>query len=99
MLGNWLTIIDKKKRRLIFVGVVALMWAIWDTCNDMIFEKKRFTSFMQTVLRGAYWLRYWSVLQRKDTRETIRMASKALKVIALDIFAKNGWRSNNKLCL
>ncbi|OEL29620.1 hypothetical protein BAE44_0009361, partial [Dichanthelium oligosanthes] len=22
-----------------------------------------------------------------------------LKVIALDIFAKNGWRNNNKLCL
>jgi hypothetical protein len=25
-------------------------------------------------------------------------SSKALEVVALDIFAKNGWRSNNRLC-
>jgi hypothetical protein len=31
------------------------------------------------------------MLQREDTRETIRMAIKALEVIPLDMFAKNGW--------
>ncbi|OEL37149.1 hypothetical protein BAE44_0001832, partial [Dichanthelium oligosanthes] len=25
------------------------------------------------------------------------LASKALEVVALDIFAKNGWRSNNRI--
>ena len=40
MLRNWLTGISKKERSLIFVGAAALMWAIWCTRNDLIFEKK-----------------------------------------------------------
>lgn len=54
---------------------------------------------MQAVFRGAYCLRFCSLLQRKDTREIVRLASKALAVVALDIFVKNGWRSNNRLNL
>ena len=40
MLWNWLTGISMKERRLIFVGAAALMWTIWCTRNDLIFEKK-----------------------------------------------------------
>ena len=40
MLRNWLTGISKKEKSLIFVGAAALMWAIWCTRNDLIFEKK-----------------------------------------------------------
>lgn len=99
MLGNWLTGIGIEERRLIFVGVTALIWAIWCTRNEVVFEKKRYTSFMQAVFRGAYWLQFWSLLQREGAKETVRSASKALEIVALDIFAKNGWRSNNRLCL
>ena len=62
MLRNWLTGISNKERSLIFVGAAALIWAIWCTRNDLIFEKKIFSSFMQAVFRGAYWLRFWSQL-------------------------------------
>ena len=37
MLRNWLTGISVKEISLIFVGAAALMWAIWCTCNDLIF--------------------------------------------------------------
>ena len=40
ILRNWLTGISKKEPSLIFVGAAALMWAIWCTRNDLIFEKK-----------------------------------------------------------
>ena len=33
-----------------------------------------------------------------ELRETICSASKALEIVALDIFAQNGWRSYNRLC-
>ena len=89
MLWNWLTGISMKERRLIFVGAAALIWAIWCTRNDLIFEKKIFTLFMRAVFRGAYWLQFWSLLQREDTRKTICLASKALEVVALDIFVNN----------
>jgi hypothetical protein len=35
---------------------------------------------MQAIFRGAYWLRFWSLLQREDTREIIRSANKALEL-------------------
>jgi hypothetical protein len=54
---------------------------------------------MQIVFREAYWLRFWSLLQREDAKEGVRAASKALEVISLDIFVKNGWKSNNRLRL
>jgi hypothetical protein len=53
MFRNWLTCIDIKTRRSIFVGVATLMCVIWCTRNDIIFEKK-FTCSMQAVFRGAY---------------------------------------------
>ena len=56
MLGYWLTGVNKKDRLLIFVRATALIWAIWYTRNDLIFEKKQVTSFMQVIFRGAYWL-------------------------------------------
>jgi hypothetical protein len=56
MLRNWLMGISTKERNLIFVGAAALMWAIWYTRNDLSFEKRKFTSFMQD--RGVYRLRF-----------------------------------------
>ena len=40
----------------------------------------------------------WALLQRDDIIETIRSASEALELVALDIFAKNGWTNNNIIC-
>ncbi|KAG2657329.1 hypothetical protein PVAP13_1KG177577 [Panicum virgatum] len=37
------------------------------------------------IFGGVYWLQFWSLIQREDTRKTVCLASKAL-----DIFAKNG---------
>ena len=62
MLGHWLNGINKKDRLLIFVRATALIWAIWCTRNDLIFEKKTGYLFMQVIFRGAYWLRFLSLL-------------------------------------
>jgi hypothetical protein len=38
-------------------------------------------------------------LQREDTKESIRATSKAPEIIALEIFTKNDWRNNSRLCI
>lgn len=38
-------------------------------------------------------------MQREVKKEAFRYASKALEVIIVDVFAKNGWRHNNRLFL
>lgn len=35
----------------------------------------------------TYWLRFWALLQREDAKEAIQLASPALEIVALDIFA------------
>ena len=52
MLRNWLTGISKKERSLIFVGAATLMWVIWCTCNDLIFEKKKYLPHLCMLFWG-----------------------------------------------
>ncbi|KAJ1270342.1 hypothetical protein BS78_06G046700 [Paspalum vaginatum] len=41
------------------------------------------------------YLWFWALLQDENNREAICLARKTSEVAALDIFANNGWRSNN----
>jgi hypothetical protein len=53
---------------------------------------------MQAIFRETYWLClfFWQCSSTSIQRETIRLVSKALEVIALSIFPKNRWTNNNK---
>ena len=61
-----------------FVGVVALIWAIGCTRNDLVF---RIIYLICKLFLGEH--------------NEFHLASKALKVITLNIFAKYEWRNNN----
>ena len=52
MLENWLSNFDNNERRVVLVGAAALCWAIWRCHNDIIFDKIKYSSFMQAVFRG-----------------------------------------------
>ena len=66
--------------------------------NDVVFEKKQFISSMQANFRGMYWrMRFGALMQREDAKQTIRLACRALEVVALDFFTKSGCRINNGL--
>jgi hypothetical protein len=97
MFGNWLNNQHKDFKQLIWVGVAAICWAIWKCRNDIVFKKTKFNSIPQVIFRGAYWLRFWAQLQRKEQAKDILVAmSRKLVVIALQ-FANEGW--NNFYCL
>jgi hypothetical protein len=70
MLKHWLTGIRNKDKKLIFVGVVAIMWAIWCTRNDLIFQKKN--SFFYAGYIGCGFGPYRSV--RTKERSSVRRA-------------------------
>ena len=52
MLGNWLSNFDNNERRVVLVGAAALCWVIWRCRNDIIFNKIKYSLFMQTVFKG-----------------------------------------------
>jgi RsiW-degrading membrane proteinase PrsW (M82 family) len=91
MFGNWLKNQNKDFKQLIWVGVAAICWAIWKCRNDIIFKKSKFNSILHVIFRGAYWLRFWAQLQRKEQTKDILIAmSGKLEVIALQ-FANEEW--------
>ena len=99
MLGNWLSNFDNNERRVILVGAAALCWVIWRCRNDIIFNNIKYSSFMQTVFRGTYWLRLWAHLHHEDTMKVLfRKASLALEIVALEI-ANHGWKHNFRIGL
>jgi len=95
LLVNWhkqeRQIIDFRRGLLLLSGLFGVHVMTW------FLRKKQVTSFVQVIFREIYW----------QSRETVRLASKALQVITLDIFAKNGGEAimlrswdccNNWLC-
>ena len=94
MLGNWLSNFDNNERRVVLMGAAALCWAIWRCCDDIIFNKTKYSSFMQAIFKGTYWLCLWAQLQRKNMINVLfREASLAFETVALEI-DNHGWKHN-----
>jgi hypothetical protein len=57
LFGNWLKGIPKKDLIQVRVGVCVIIWAIWNTRNDFIFNKPKIHSFMQVIPLATHWIR------------------------------------------
>ena len=92
MFNSWLSNQSKKINRVIWVGVVAVCWAIWRCRNDLIFNKIKVNSVLQVIFRGTYWFRFWAQLQREEhAKNTFSSLSKLIEIVALDL-VKGGWK-------
>ena len=69
--GNWLHEIDKKFRTVIRVGAIAVIWSLWLSRNDNVFNDK-YISHMQVLYRCTSILRTWSTLQRVGHETSLR---------------------------
>jgi hypothetical protein len=54
MFGNWLNGVDKKIKARIRIGVCALMWAIWNCRNDVIFNQASHAQFLQVIHKTTH---------------------------------------------
>ena len=66
--GNWLHGIDKRFRKLIRVGALAIIWSLWLCRNDKVFNDK-LSSPLQVIYRGTGTLRSRLYLQRVEHRD------------------------------
>ena len=55
MLGSWIVGFTPMIGKQLLLGVVALCWVIWLTCNDAMFCRIGSNSYLQVVFRGTYW--------------------------------------------
>jgi hypothetical protein len=65
---GWLEGLNRKIKYQILVGASAICWALWLTRNNVVFDKATTPSYLQVTLKGTYWTRYWTLLQKKKDR-------------------------------
>jgi hypothetical protein len=86
---------NSRTRKLVLVGIGAMLWSLWLSRNDIAFGKKPILSYMQLIYRGTYWTRTWSLFQKEDKRKSIEDACRLLEMVTMEIFAKHGWHFSN----
>ena len=69
LFGTWLHGIDPIVAKHIRVGVCALLWAIWNCRNDLVFNNTANINFLQVIFRTTTLIRMWSLLTPTEARE------------------------------
>jgi hypothetical protein len=90
LFGNWLKGIPKNDLVQIRVGVCAVIWTIWNTRNDHIFNSKKKSNFLQVIPMVTHWIRTWSYLQQEEQREAMDSGCNRLETVAQDLFSRCG---------
>ena len=97
MFGNWLDGVEKDLKAQIRVGACALLWAIWNTRNDFVFNKSKTNSFLQVIPRATHWIRMWSYLQPEELRQDMDSGCNRLETVARDLCNRFGWRPFSRI--
>jgi hypothetical protein len=45
-----------------------MLWTIWLSQNDIVFNKIQFSSYMQVAFRGTHWTRTWVSFQKEENQ-------------------------------
>jgi hypothetical protein len=97
MLGNWLNRMANKTKARIRISVCALVWAIWNCRNDIIFNRATCVQFLQVINKTTYWINMWSYLLPEDQRVFIDIGCTRLMEIVRAIFSRGGWQFARRL--
>jgi hypothetical protein len=81
------------------VGVCAVIWALWNTRNDSVFNKPKNNAFLLVIPMATHWIRMWSYLQQEEQRAAMDSGCNRVETVARDLFSWCGWRSHKRLCI
>jgi hypothetical protein len=97
LFGNWLTGIPKQDLVNIRVGVCAVLWALWNTRNDVVFNKPKKHTCMQVIPMTTHWIRLWSYLQPEEKRGDMDSGCNRMETVTRDLFNRCGWRQRFRI--
>jgi hypothetical protein len=79
------------------LGVCALVWALWNCRNDMVFNKIGTAHFLQVIRMATHWTREWSYLLPEAQRAPMDSGCIRLEMVARAIYNQGGWRLFKRL--
>jgi hypothetical protein len=97
LFGKWLNGIDKSTKARISVGVCALLWAIWNCQNDVIFNNADLAHFLQVIHKTIYWIGLWPFLLLEEQRGDMDTGCNHLMVVVWAIFSQGCWQRSNRI--
>ena len=97
IIGSWESNNALAYKTLLLTGISALFWSIWLCRNEVVFNHKPIPSIVQVIFRVTHWFRFWRLLQKEEKHQQILDACRALEVVAMEVFAMHGWRSNARI--
>jgi hypothetical protein len=71
LFGAWVLNINSQTRKLVLVGIGAILWSMWLSRNNIAFDKKPIFWYMQVIYSGTYWTRTWSLFQKEDEQRSL----------------------------
>jgi hypothetical protein len=86
---------EKMTKARICVGLCALVWAIWNYWNDIIFNKANRVQF--SVNKTTYWINMWSYLFSEEQRVYMDTGCTRLMAVIRAIFSRGGWHFTSRL--
>jgi hypothetical protein len=63
--GGWVQEMNDNDRKLLLIGMGAILWSIWLNQNDIVFNKTSISTYIHIIFRATYWTRAWSVFQKE----------------------------------
>ena len=97
LFGTWLAGMEQITTVRIWIGICALLWAIWNCRNDMIFNRQQTLTVLQVIFRATAWIRTWSLLTPMHSKEPLVTGCNQWKMVARVIFNWFRWRSHNRI--
>ena len=99
LFGTWLDELDSETARHIRVGVCALLWAVWNCRNDLVFNRTTKIHFLQVIFWVTTLIRMRSLLTPTEASERLVTGSIQWETVTRDIFNRFGRRPCNRICV
>jgi hypothetical protein len=99
MFGAWVHGMNSSNTQIFLVGIRAMLWVIWLSRTDMVFNKVTISSSMQVIFRGTHWTRTWTKFQKESKRKLLRTICHLIETMTMEIFVRHGWWSTSRLSL
>lgn len=91
VLEDGLRVIQKKK--MVLVGVYAIIWTIWTSESDIVFERKQINDPIVLIKLFCHWITNRAILHtNEEHRKVLMLRTRLIEQVASEVYEASKWR-------